>query len=471
MHFGGRGKPFAVAAGMLLRSRRSRRPRIPTITAYVRCAGGFEAGPAIWLSVLAACLLAGPESSMGSEFVEYELRTESPANSHILLENIGASSTSIEMLSLNGRRYFESIDEILEEIATIPAEYPDYSLATRIWRFGRENRHHVRPVTQVNYWFRTPALFFNSLGTVHCGGISRLIYHLAVSAGLQARVYGLTGHVVVELFVNGRWQMYDGDYGVFFLNRNGEIASVADLEADPDLIENPLLPMAWNGKWSPYQQAYSNYFSTRLDNFIGQLWLSPLEDEGLDFTLPPGGTIEFPAIFAAPPLDALGDPIPDSPEPWRPHAGFTDLRLTVPAGFTGIIDHFLVLHTIEGSGVVEIDEEQFEIGSQLLADRINDRTTFLHELEIIEARSRVSVIYLLNPIRSKLENVNHLSVVAGDPDSLQVRLVIPGSVPVGPYALVILAILLGGTGAWLLARRVNESAVPLVVIGLLIPLA
>jgi hypothetical protein len=189
-----------------------------------------------------------------------------PAHSTLHVHNTGAVPVQIEWVSLNGRLVLGSLADIQQEIDAIPPE-ADGSSATRVFRFVTGNRQHGFPLTTDFEWFLTPTLFFNSVGVALCGEAAEEVNMLATDRALPAREWRLNGHIVAEIQVEGRWQMYDADYGVYFLTREGQIASLAELELDPSLITDPELRLETPGPWSPYQVAYANLFSTTNDNY------------------------------------------------------------------------------------------------------------------------------------------------------------------------------------------------------------
>jgi hypothetical protein len=290
--------------------------------------------------------------------------------------------------------------DVETEIQGIAPEFPDYSLGTQIFRFVTEYAFHPGPpnyalaLTLNDYWYLSPPIFFNSSGIGLCGEHAWLVYELALQEGLAARVWGLNGHVVSEIFEDGRWKMYDADYGVFFVDGQGNIASLDELAANPDLIVNPIytLPLRDILLGSPYSAAYASYFTSTNDNVIQSapdggfptLPISPLE-----LNLPPGARILFPGHFAVAPIDWSGGI----------ETEYQDLELVLPKGFTGPIEFPLVLHAIRGQGSVQLHGKIFNIGSAELQAEINQHIDPGSDISILASQSVVDVIYLVNPLR------------------------------------------------------------------------
>ena len=71
-----------------------------------------------------------------------------------------------------------------------------------------------------------------------CETLSRLMVALGEIAGLPGRLvmHVLGGHIATEILVDGHWAYIDPRCGVYFRNRNGQLASVLELWRDPGII-------------------------------------------------------------------------------------------------------------------------------------------------------------------------------------------------------------------------------------------
>lgn len=76
-----------------------------------------------------------------------------------------------------------------------------------------------------------------------CGGTTRAMIVLLREAGIPARkalLYEAPNepqHTVVEVWLDGEWRVFDPSYAYYWVrDRDGRIATVADLAADPDLF-------------------------------------------------------------------------------------------------------------------------------------------------------------------------------------------------------------------------------------------
>ena len=84
-------------------------------------------------------------------------------------------------------------------------------------------------------------------GSVYCGHLSAAMETLVAIGNYRTRaVNGIDGqhppgtHVVVEVFYNGGWHLYDPTFGVKFHNKDGQVASYKDVRLDTGMITEDL---------------------------------------------------------------------------------------------------------------------------------------------------------------------------------------------------------------------------------------
>jgi hypothetical protein len=133
--------------------------------------------------------------------------------------------------------------------------------------------------------------------------------------------------------------------------------------------------------------------------------------------LPSHARIVFPGIFATPPIHYYGGP------------GYTNLKLVLPQGFHGSLHVPLLLHTVRGRGQVRFAGQEFEVDSAELQAEIDLRAGPGHEMEVLEARTDLEIIFLMNPMRWQLRPSNALAfdvLSAGEAWVGAARLGVPG---------------------------------------------
>ena len=272
----------------------------------------------------------------------YYLRAFNPSSAYVSIHNNGASVVA-HGITFN-KKFGLTTQGIISEINAMAPEFTNESTPRKVWRFIRDNRYHFERLTDA-HWYDSPALFLNSAGFGYCGDSASVFYFLVTGMGYSARVWELSGHIVPEVFVNNRWEMWDPDLEVYYENREGSIAGVEELAADPDLITNPtnpiLHPNDLSRPASPYGQYVADIYSSTGDNAIShgpQSLVDPTSiiDSPMILEIPPGATLEFPDVYESP-LDAtLLTNVPS----------YANARLVIPAGFSGTVPMPLFVHSI-----------------------------------------------------------------------------------------------------------------------------
>ncbi len=155
-------------------------------------------------------------------------------NRTVTIRNRGEDVVVNPRVVMNGKRDWFSTPSILEE--ALEPGMSKREKAVAIWKFLKDNRYHYTPAHD-HIEVHDPVRFLNVYGYGFCDDSATNFMVLAEQAGLKARVWGLTGHVVPEAHFEGSWHMLDPDGEIYYLDDDGEtISSVATLEQRPDII-------------------------------------------------------------------------------------------------------------------------------------------------------------------------------------------------------------------------------------------
>ena len=103
----------------------------------------------------------------------------------------------------------------------------DEAKALAIYDFLRDWRHHWHPPDEEDN--HDPVKMVGVYGYGYCDDAARSLAQLARKAGLKARVWELEGHVVSEVFYEGRWHMLDVDEGETYRHPLGHLAGVEEI--------------------------------------------------------------------------------------------------------------------------------------------------------------------------------------------------------------------------------------------------
>lgn len=154
-------------------------------------------------------------------------------NRRLVIRNADRETAVIPRLSMKGWPDLTSGDGILGSI--LKPGMGDEEKSVAIWKFLVDWRYHHYPAEQGDE-IHDPVRFINVYGYGFCDDSARNTAALAQLAGLRARVWGLSGHVVAETYYDGRWHMFDPDHEVFYRMPAGHVASVEELARNPQLI-------------------------------------------------------------------------------------------------------------------------------------------------------------------------------------------------------------------------------------------
>ncbi len=269
-----------------------------------------------------------------TEYRSYYMRTFTPVSAYVSIRNTGPALVDYQ-LTFN-QKFGLTTAEVVRTIQEMEPEFPGEPIQRKVWRFIRDNRYHFDPLTTA-LWNHSPGLFFNSIGFGYCDDSASLFRHLMTAMGFTSRVWALNGHVVPEVLVDNRWEMWDPDLQVTYVNRGGLVAGVEELASDPDLITHP--PVSVPGATSAaYEQTTADIYSSRADNTVFDWYnlVPALADSSMIFQIPPGGTFEFPDLYDGPLVATYGSQVPS----------YANARLVVPAGFSGTLSLPLVIQSI-----------------------------------------------------------------------------------------------------------------------------
>jgi hypothetical protein len=279
-------------------------------------------------------ILVSANSGLSSNinYLDYYFKTDYPQSNYVKILNFGNVQASFQMNINNA--LFNSQTDLINTIISTPDEFANEPIERKVWRFIRDNRYHFDPMTALQ-WGHDPTLFFDSIGFGYCDDSASVYYQLMTALGYTVRVWGMNGHVVPEVLINGRWEMYDPDKAVYYYDTNGDIAGVEELAQNPDLITNPINPFSSDP--TAYSSGTANIYASIDDNDVAPYYtVDPVSNYLLQFQVPPSGSLEFPGVFVSP-LQNIYDNL--TPK-------YTNARLVVPKGSPFNAEIPLVIQTI-----------------------------------------------------------------------------------------------------------------------------
>jgi hypothetical protein len=311
-------------------------------------------------------------------------------------------------LTYNGHKAFTSLDEIVEFVRNLPERLPQEPFERKLWRFVRDNTYHEVPINAQQWWYDYwPTL--NSLGFGFCGHVAAVYVEVARAAGYKARVWGLYGHVVPEIKVNGRWQLYDPDLNVYYHMRDGNVAGVEDLAADPTLITTPTTPVYGASDNFAYSSTVADFYDAATgSNYIGDhVFLASTPPGSSQIRLPAGARLLLPGHWTAAPTGV------DGTTPYHVRA-YRQAALELPPGWSGSITLPWVLWDVQGQGSISLGSQHFAADSPELRSFLAAPGTALTTAAVTENPNGLRLVFMINATWYDLLDQNDVEILGQD---------------------------------------------------------
>jgi hypothetical protein len=330
---------------------------------------------------------------------------ERPEEQAVVIRNETDSELSFT-LTHNGFPSFATLDDVVRYVEDMPEDFAGEPFERKLWRFLIANVVHEYPLTE-NLWLLDPLVTVNSLGWAFCSGVANAYVRIARAAGREARVWGLGGHVVPEVRVDGRWVLYDPDLSVFYRRVDWSVAGIADLAAAPALITSPvdaLYPLVDPG---PYGVYVSTVYGSTSDNETHPRWDGPETPLSGLISLPEGASITYPGQWDQAPT---GYNNPDV----RPVEHFRHALVELPTGWSGRIRMPWMLRKITGTGRVRVGTLEYALGDPALDLLLQRPGNVLHQIEILQSSSIVQLVFYVNVVRFAVGSLNEVRATGQD---------------------------------------------------------
>lgn len=313
------------------------------------------------------------------------------------------------------RRLFKSKGDLLELIRITPDLYLNEPEVSKAWRFVKSNLQYNIPVSEAA-WMHQPTIIFNSLGFGQCDDLASALAFIWREMGYETRIWNLNGHVVPEVFADGKWQMFDPSYDVYYYNEHREVAGFEELCANPSLVTGKFGRL----KIDNFRNlAELNFKVLRYSEELQALyakggkpvteWHIPNVDDNMSFLVPAGGNIIFP----------VNSPSPVIISNWKgmKRQLVHYMRITIPKGWKGKFYCLLVITSVSGSGVLVIDNKPIPLQNFSLQFDLNAENP-IHEFYVKEALFDIDVYALINPWLFNIPGKNNVIIEGADVEHL-----------------------------------------------------
>jgi hypothetical protein len=304
-------------------------------------------------------------------------------------------------LRINDRIFVADRETMLTEALAQPSGIRRDDDVARLWAYVNRQTMHFSSLTAA-LWAHDPAVLVNSIGFGMCDDRTMALAYLVQMLDIPVRVWDVEGHVIPEVFVNDRWEVWDPDYGVVYFDEQGNVMSLANLQLRPDLITHPVDPVRPSLADQAYGEVLADLYASASNNrLVNYYYLHSVAEQTFKISLPAGGRLTIGGQHGATPATYLGVPATD----------FASAVLELPAGSTGGFITGLVPTSVIGAGKVRVGVSAvLDIGSVDMDLALGYATTFPGDVEITESQEPIAVSYLVNPLGARLQGTN--SIVA-----------------------------------------------------------
>ena len=337
-------------------------------------------------------------SSLAIETTRY-LNLESPDATALVLTNIADFEVSFQF-DINEYMYPGDRAGSLLRMVEKGRSAANTTTPFRIWKALSESTRRGATLTE-NTWVHGPVRLLSSLGFGYCDDLASAFSLLAREAGYEVRVWTLNGHVVPEVWVDGRWEMYDPDIGVLYHNTYGQIANVEELATNSTLITSPIEPVLAikHDSRAPFSREVADIYASQADNMVYDLYTQPVERADSTLTLPPGATMTIGGLWSQALVDApTGNVIPFAAQ----------AQLYFPAGWTGKLPTAFVIVSVDGTGQFQLNDLNFAIGSPELQARLANFDQPQSAPAIRTSDAPITVTILVNAYSGALKRSNQV---------------------------------------------------------------
>jgi hypothetical protein len=332
--------------------------------------------------------------------INYNIELTDYKKSYFEIENSDKKAAEFN-IKINNKN-FNTTENIIE---FIKKEYKDLTTPEQVWHFVTDYTIHNTIISK-NNWLYNPIFLVNSAGSGLCGFRSALMTNLLIEMGEETRSWCVNGHVITEVLVNNRWQVYDPDKGVVYYNENSEICSFDELCGNTTYISNPInikcITNICDSIWATSTEL-ANMYATSEDNVIFNTEYPKTKSSNkYSFILPPKSKLSFP--------------IPDS----NPEVLFSYAKLTIPPQITGNINLPLIPYNIEAKQAeVLFMNKNITNRKEELQELVSEAKTSDFQMFIRNNQSGIIITYYINPLVYAPQSDNEI-ILTGKFDNITI---------------------------------------------------
>lgn len=258
----------------------------------------------------------------------------------VRLVNHGQQSCRFGQLLLNGSGMFCHVAELVERLTSRAKSETEWVKA--LWQLLSDNCYHWFPPTdfRTDFHLTKESTSYLKLLSVYgygaCWDINLALQGVCQRLVSTRMVYlgrppETLSHAVLECFCDGGWRVFDADLKAIYPRPDGQLASVADCQQDPHLLEScaNFVSDSWRQNHSPVSMPE-----------VGPLEvMRAIYSTSETFSMDDGLVHPWKREYQASPLRGIGDPIWDNgslPEIELPPNGMLELSRNTDDSFVNL---------------------------------------------------------------------------------------------------------------------------------------
>jgi hypothetical protein len=325
-----------------------------------------------------------------SNFVKnFDFETSDSSNTLITIQNTGNKSVEFNF-SLNNK-FYASLNDFIRKYKNSNNSEQE---ALNLFNAFINSIVHEK---LFNDWGAIPLTTLNSKGFAICGKQSEIFSQILYNAGYPSKIIHLEGHAVSEVFYNGSWHLFDTDRKTYFKNENN-ILSYKELVHSPQMFKKAGTKKFLANLTTLFKK-YTQHFITEQDNKFKEI--NHANNDTFLLNIPAKASFVFPFY-------------PDYKRDFYPYN--TKAKLFIPKGFNGNIKNPLILIDIEGKGKVKFNKHEYLVPDEveLLKAAIFNSKKFINTVHVSVLSDSFALVYMINPVFSKIYTKNNFFINASD---------------------------------------------------------
>ncbi len=265
----------------------------------------------------------------------------------------------------------------------------------KAWYFMLSRTWSARKPLAGREHFNDLNVFINSAGFGFCGAKSDALAGIWSLMGYPSRVVDIGGHVVPEIYVGQRWEVWDPTYHACYVDSSGRICSVEELSARPWLVDHPVrlsyIPYYyWNRMMAFSRNTAELYSSSENNQVVRDFQAVDPKGNTAEILLPASCSMVFP-VYSGLPLYSVYRGVTTK------LTDYAELAVFVPAGVSTRLSIPLLFHAATSAGsTLKLGNLTVEL-TKSKSEYVSSGYSLFQTIEIAGNSEGCTLFFLLNP--------------------------------------------------------------------------